>query len=131
MAGFGRGRGGGVTGLLLSAVLAATPITLEQARQEARNNLQALLSELDRVRASEQSRVATSAVLPQLQVFTSANRTWTQAGDPRVLSNGQILPGTSGAANFFTLQATLNQLVFDLSTRRSEEHTSELQSLRH
>jgi len=104
-----------MTALILSAVLATTPITLEQARQEARDNLQALLSELDRVRASEQSRVTTSAVLPQVQLFTSANRTWTQAGDPRVLSNGQILPGTSGAANFFTLQATLNQLIFDLS----------------
>ena len=29
--------------LVLSAVLAATPITLEQVRQESRNNLQALL----------------------------------------------------------------------------------------
>jgi len=35
--------------LVLSAVLAATPITLQQVREESRNNLQALLSELDRV----------------------------------------------------------------------------------
>ena len=103
-----------MTALVLSAVLAATPITLQQVREESRNNLQALLSELDRVRASEQNRVATSAVLPQIQVYASASRTWTQAGDPRVLSNGQILLGTSGASNFFTLQATLNQLLFDL-----------------
>jgi outer membrane protein TolC len=103
-----------MTGLLLTAVLAATPITLEQARQEARNNLQALLSELDRVRSSEQKRVALSPILPQLSLNTSANRTWTQAGDPRILPDGSISLGTSGAANYFTLGATLSQLIFDL-----------------
>ena len=46
--------------LLLSAVLAATPITLQEVREEARNNLQALLAELDRVRASEQKRCRTA-----------------------------------------------------------------------
>ena len=51
--------------LVLSAVLAANPITLQQVREESRNNLQALLSELDRVRASEQKRVSTGALLPQ------------------------------------------------------------------
>ena len=60
--------------LVLSAVLAATPITLQQVRQESRNNLQALLSELDRVRASEQKRVATASMLPQVQLQSSATR---------------------------------------------------------
>src|SRR5262249_37933461 len=99
---------------LLTAVLAATPITLSQAREEARNNLQALLTELDRVRSSEQKRVATSALLPQFSVNTSASRTWTQAGDPFILPNGQINLGSAGAENYFTLGATLNQLLFDL-----------------
>lgn len=103
-----------MTGLLFTAVLAASPITLDQARQEARNNLQALLSELDRVRAGEQKRVATSALLPQLSVNTSASRTWTQAGDPFILPNGQINLGSAGAQNYFTLGATLSQLLFDL-----------------
>ncbi|MGZ6081056.1 MAG: TolC family protein, partial [Myxococcaceae bacterium] len=100
--------------LLLSAVLAATPITLEQVREESRNNLQALLAELDRVRASEGKRVATAPLLPQLGVYSSSSRTWTQAGDPRVGNNGEIILGTSGAQNYFTLGATLNQLIFDL-----------------
>jgi outer membrane protein len=112
--------------LVLSAVLAATPITLQEVRQESRNNLQALLSELDRVRASEQKRVATAAVLPQLQLQSSASRLTTSKYSAiatvasSVDSNGNIsyrnaitdLPGY--AANNFTLGATLNQLLFDL-----------------
>ncbi len=100
--------------LVLSAVLAATPITLDQVRQESRNNLQALLSELDRVRASEQTRVAIAPLLPQLQVTSTANRTWAQAGDPRLINN-QLFPSAASASNWFTLQATVSQLLFDLS----------------
>ncbi len=114
--------------LLLSAVLAATPITLQDVRSEARNNLQALLSELDRVRASEQTRVARSALLPQLQLTSSASRTWTQAGDPRVASNGDILVGTAGAQNYFTLGATLNQLLFDLGKFSALRNAGELEA---
>ena len=103
-----------MTGLVLTLVLTGTPITLEQARQEARNNLQALLTELDRVRSSEQKRIALSPILPQLSVNTSASRTWTQSGDPFILPNGQINLGSAGAENYFTLGATLSQLIFDL-----------------
>ena len=65
--------------LVLSAVLAATPITLQQVREESRNNLQALLSELDRVRASEQKRFSTGALLPQVQLQAQAGRTIQQS----------------------------------------------------
>jgi hypothetical protein len=78
-----------MTGLVLTLVLTGTPITLEQARQEARNNLQALLTELDRVRSSEQKRIALSPILPQLSVNTSASRTWTQSGDPSSCPTGR------------------------------------------
>ena len=61
--------------LILSAVLAANPITLDQVRQESRNNLQALLAELDRVRASEQKRFSTGALMPQIQLQAQAGRT--------------------------------------------------------
>ncbi|HEY1333149.1 MAG TPA: TolC family protein, partial [Myxococcaceae bacterium] len=117
--------------LVLSAVLAATPITLQQVREESRNNLQALLSELDRVRASEQKRVATSALLPQLQLQAQAGRTIQQdyrdIGTVVVLGPDGVTPVTPlqyrqavtdfphYAANRFQLGAVLNQVLFDLA----------------
>jgi outer membrane protein len=120
--------------LVLSAVLAATPITLEQVRQESRNNLQALLSELDRVRASEAKRQATGALMPQLQLQAQAGRTIQQdyrdigtvvvtdsAGNPVLDPKGQptyrqaVTDFPHYAANRFILGATLNQVLFDLA----------------
>ncbi len=119
--------------LVLSALLAATPITLEQVRQESRNNLQALLSELDRVRASEQKRVSTGALLPQIALNAQAGRTIQQdyrdigtvvvldaAGTPVLDANGQptyrqaVTDFPHYAYNRFQLGATLNQVLFDL-----------------
>jgi len=116
-----------MSALLLSAVLAATPITLDQVRQESRNNLQALLSELDRVRASEQKRVSTGALMPQVALQAQAGRTIQQ--DYRDI--GTVIAGIDAsnnvtyrqavtdfphyAANRFQLGATLNQVLFDLA----------------
>ena len=125
--------------LVLSAVLAATPITLQQVRQESRNNLQALLSELDRVRASEQKRVATASMLPQVQLQSSATRLTTSKYSAiatvasSVDSSGNIsyrnaitdLPGY--AANNFTLGATLTQLLFDLGKFKLLEQAGHLE----
>ncbi|HET6982210.1 MAG TPA: TolC family protein, partial [Myxococcaceae bacterium] len=113
--------------LILSTVLAATPITLDQVRQESRNNLQALLSELDRVRASEAKRQATGALMPQIQLQAQAGRTIQQ--DYRDI--GTVIAGVDQnnnvtyrqavtdfphyAANRFVLGATLNQVLFDLA----------------
>ena len=133
--------------LLLSAVLAATPITLDQVRQESRNNLQGLLSELDRVRASEQTKLSRSVLFPQLSVQAQANRTITSTysgigtvvvqdanGNPVLGPNGQIqyqqkitdFPGY--AANTFTLGATLNQLLFDLGKFKTLEQSGHLEA---
>ena len=116
--------------LILSAVLAATPITLQQVREESRNNLQSLLSELDRVRASEQKRVSTGALMPQLALQAQAGRTIQQ--DYRDIGTVVVL-GPDGlpvqplqyrqavtdfphyAVNRFQLGATLNQVLFDLA----------------
>jgi outer membrane protein len=116
--------------LVLSAVLAATPITLEQVREESRNNLQALLSELDRVRASEQKRFSAGALMPQVQLQAQAGRTIQQdyrdIGTVVVLdSNGipiqplqyrqAVTDFPHYAVNRFQLGATLNQVLFDLA----------------
>src|SRR5262249_30213246 len=137
--------GWGMNALLLSAVLAATPITLDQVRQESRNNLQALLSELDRVRASEQARFSRSALLPQLSMNAQANRTITStyssigtvvkqdaAGNPVLGPNGEIqyvnkiTDFPAYAANNFVLGATLNQLLFDLGKFKLLEQSGHL-----
>ncbi|HET9038153.1 MAG TPA: hypothetical protein VFN45_18210, partial [Myxococcaceae bacterium] len=113
--------------LVLSAVLAATPITLQQVREESRNNLQALLSELDRVRASEQKRFSTGALMPQVQLQASAGRTIQQeyrdigtvvapGSTPDNLQYRQAVTDFPHyAANRFQLGATLTQVLFDLA----------------
>jgi len=116
--------------LVLSAVLAATPITLQQVREESRNNLQALLSELDRVRASEQRRVSAGALMPQVQLQAQAGRTIQQSyrdlGTVVVLGpdgiplqplqyRQAVTDFPAYAANRFQLGATLNQVIFDLA----------------
>ena len=133
--------------LLLSTVLAATPISLDQVRQESRNNLQALLSELDRVRASEQTKFSRSALLPQLSLNAQANRTITStyssiaptvkqdaAGNPVLGPNGEILyinkitDFPAYASNNFVLAATLNQLLFDLGKFKTLEQSGHLEA---
>lgn len=132
--------------LVLSAVLAATPITLEQVRQESRNNLQALLAELDRVRASEQKRVNAAAMLPQLGLRAQAGRRLQQAyrdiatvikvgadGVPVTDASGQpvyinrVTDLQNYAANNFQLSATLNQLIFDLNQFKLLEQAGHLE----
>ncbi len=133
--------------LVLSAVLAATPITLDQVRQESRNNLQALLAELDRVRAGEQTRFSRSALFPQLGLNAQANRTITStysgigtvvaqdaSGNPIIGPDGQIqyqnriTDYPAYAANNFVLAATLNQLLFDLGKFKLLEQSGHLES---
>src|SRR4029453_1102732 len=116
-----------VNALVLSAVLAATPITLQQVREESRNNLQALLSELDRVRASEQKRFSTGALMPQVQLQASAGRTIQQeyrdigtvvapGSTPDNLQYRQAVTDFPHyAANRFQLGATLTQVLFALA----------------
>src|SRR5262249_41333176 len=130
----GRTAGWRMNALVLSAVLAATPITLQQVREESRNNLQALLGALARVRASQQKRVSTGALMPQIQLQAQAGRTIQQDyrdigtvvvtdknGVPVLDPNGQptyrqaVTDFPHYAANRFNLGATLNQVIFDLA----------------
>ena len=105
-----------MTGLLLSLVVAATPITLEEARREARNNLQALTAELTWRQQYEQVAISRGQLLPQLAIGATASRTWNTVTEPRtVIIQGQPVNagGPANAVNNFSLGATLNQVLID------------------
>jgi outer membrane protein TolC len=106
--------------LLLSLVLTATPIKLEDVRVQSRNNTQALQSVLEQQRAAAGVTGSRSALLPQLSVGSSASRNFQGSS----LSLGLIPDGTGGfieeervqtgsTRNAFSLSATLTQLIFD------------------
>ncbi|HME91342.1 MAG TPA: TolC family protein [Myxococcaceae bacterium] len=111
----------------LVAILAATPITLQQVRELSRRNTQALLSDLDRARAHEQTRIASSAIYPQLDVGTQVSEVYigpqrsTQGvpvTDPTTgVPTGQIIyretQSSSTTQGRHNITATLTQLFFD------------------
>jgi outer membrane protein len=101
-----------VTGLLLSLVVASTPITLEEVRAESRNNLQAMTSELTRVQAYEQIAINRGALLPQGLLVAGAQRRWSDQPSAYV-SNGQVLVAST-VVNTFSLQVTLSQILIDV-----------------
>ncbi|RKH60534.1 TolC family protein [Corallococcus llansteffanensis] len=59
--------------LVLTALLAATPITLEESRSLGRKNTQALQATLDVTVAEQDQRVARSNLLPQVQLNAGPN----------------------------------------------------------
>lgn len=59
-----------VLGLLV--VLAATPITLEEVREQSRKSLDAVRARLDVVRAETQSKTARSVIFPQVDLTLGA-----------------------------------------------------------
>lgn len=102
-------------------VLAATPVTLDEVRQQSRQNTHSLLSELERQRAEQDVTLARSALLPQVGLNGSANRRW--VGTQRVAeiipdpSTGELIEVERDRAgsvrNDFGLTLGLNQLLFD------------------
>ncbi|MCL2625303.1 MAG: TolC family protein [Cystobacterineae bacterium] len=66
---------------LVLALLHSTPITLEEVRQAARDNLDALKAELALASSHESARQARSSIFPQLSAELSASQTW--AGSQR------------------------------------------------
>jgi len=106
---------------LVLALLHTTPITLEEVRQVARNNLEALKAELALASSHQNVRQAWAPVYPQLSTELSANRTW--AGPQRYY---QAVPmGMSGDFDNIPIdvkgstytrlgfQLQLQQLVYD------------------
>ncbi|HEY0096862.1 MAG TPA: TolC family protein, partial [Archangium sp.] len=116
-----------MSALMLAAVLAATPITLEDARAKSRGNVQALTAVLEVSSAEQDVRVARSGLLPQINFrgganynYTSPQRTYelVPVRDPE----GEPIPGAferqvGRSPEFwnpsFNLALTVSQLVYD------------------
>jgi outer membrane protein len=106
--------------LLLSLVLTATPIKLEDVRAQSRQNVQALQAVLEQQRAAQGVVGARSALLPQVSLSTGASRTFqgeqltlglVPDGAGGFLQEERIQPGQN--RNAFDLSASLTQLIFD------------------
>ncbi|HMK72278.1 MAG TPA: TolC family protein [Myxococcaceae bacterium] len=105
-----------MTGLLLSLVVASTPITLDEVRKEARNNLQALQAVLTWQQSYEQIAINRGILFPQISVGANASRTWNSVTEARtIIIQGQPVTagGPANAANNFLVSANLNQVLID------------------
>jgi outer membrane protein TolC len=108
---------------LLSLALAATPITLDEVKQRSRDNVQALLSALDRDRALSQVTLARSSLYPQVSLSLGGG--YTKAGTQTVTGT---VPSTGTATGYesaevdvpgysrgsFNFNVFLNQTIVDL-----------------
>ncbi len=108
-----------MTGFLLSLVVASTPITIDQVKAEARNNLAAIQAELVWLEQYEGVASARGNLLPQLSVQAAAQRSWFSPTPARNVNNNGLpftIPAQgSTAANSFSLGANLNQTVVSIS----------------
>jgi len=106
--------------LSLTFALSATPITLDDVKKRSRDNVQALLSALDRTRAQAQVTEARAPLLPQVGLSLGAG--YTRSGTQIVTSTLPTgtgyetrdvdVPG-QGRGNF-NLSLSLNQTIIDL-----------------
>ncbi|HYO52696.1 TolC family protein [Archangium sp.] len=123
--------------LLLAAVLAATPVNLEEARARSRENVQALTALLQASSAEQDVRIARSQLLPQLQL--SAGGSVTYAGTRRGYNivpveggfeqvEGDVAPVTIPG---FNLGLSLSQLIYDRAVwARLEQSGAQLEAQR-
>jgi outer membrane protein len=109
-----------MSALVLAAVLAATPISLDEARVRSRENTQALTAALQASSAEQDVRVARSSLLPQLRFGASASIDY---NSPQRFYN--VVPAEGGGfvrevidvpeslVPGFGFSVTLNQLIYD------------------
>jgi outer membrane protein len=106
-----------VTGLLLSLLVASTPITIDQVKTEARNNLAAIQAELLWVEQYENIAVNRGNLLPQISVGASATRTLFTETSRTVVAGGN--PNSANfapfAVNNFIVGANLNQTIVNIT----------------
>jgi len=97
-----------MSALVMMAVLAATPVKLEEARARSRENTQAVIALLEARQAEQDVRQARSALLPQVGLGAGA-----EVGFPqRFYQNpqtGEFVPSALG----FNLGLSLSQLIYD------------------
>jgi outer membrane protein len=107
-----------VTGLLLSLLVASTPITIDQVKTEARNNLAAIQAELVWIEQYEAIASQRGNLLPNIAIQTAAQRNWFGPTPARTTNQGGLpftIPAQgSSAANTFSLGANLNQTVVNI-----------------
>ena len=106
--------------LLFAAALAATPITLEQARSESRDNAAATLAQLNREIAGDQSALSRSAIFPHLalrlgaaETFSGQSLQYFPSVDPATGKVVQVVQPFGGLNSSFTATLGLSQLLYD------------------
>jgi outer membrane protein len=111
-----------VNAFVLAALVAATPIDLEQARVKSRENTQALLALLDASVAEQDVRIARASLLPQVRfsVFGGAEYSGPQRFFTVVpVADGsferQVVDVPASPNSSFSLGITLNQILYDRS----------------
>lgn len=120
-----------MSGLLLAAVLAATPITLDEARTEGRRNVQALQSLLDVESARGDVRASRSTLLPQVNFSGNAGvavigrqRVFTTVPDATTggfVNQSVEVPGATRGN--FSLEVDLNQSIYDRARWKTLEQS--------
>ncbi|QRN93410.1 TolC family protein [Archangium violaceum] len=108
-----------MSALVLAAVLAATPVTLEDARARSRENVQALTALLQVSSAEQDVRIARSSLLPQLRFQTGANLDYNgpqRYTDIVAVDGGferQVIDVPESLIPSFGLSVTLQQSIYD------------------
>lgn len=111
-----------MSALLLAAIVAATPIKLDEVREQSRANVAALQAELDRLRSETQVTVARGAVLPHVSLSAGVSGSYV---GPKNSFQPVIDPVTFQVTGFqpsftkeswqggYDLSVTINQVIYD------------------
>ena len=106
--------------VLAAALVAATPIDLQQARVRSRENTQALLSLLDATVAEQDVRVARSSLMPQVRFsavggreYNGPQRYFTVVPLPDGTFERQVIDVPAATNSSYSLGLSLTQLLYD------------------
>jgi outer membrane protein TolC len=118
-----------VTGLLLSLVVASTPITIDQVKVEARNNLAAIQAELVWLEQYEAVAIQRGNLFPQISVGANATRNLFTETSRTVVAGGNPNKGNFAAfaLNNFVVGANLNQTIVNITQWYQLKQAGELE----
>ena len=114
-----------ITMLVAAASLAATPVRLEEVRQQSRQSVQALQAELDRQRAVQAVRSARAPLLPQVNLGAMVGAAY--SGPQRYYTTVPIIDASGAVSGYqlspedvpssgrglFDLNVGVSQLIYD------------------